>query len=275
VCQLAEAGKGLGAVTVVQFEARADADEDLHEAIEILQIIAPALVSAGHFFIGFHGSDRWDMCRTRSPEIVFWRDYDDNWRRIVSSPVRYLTDKLTDLPAELHGTPAEAYVLFSLGSVERRIGRERRSIGRLERAYDILFSQGDPQGISTYVLVQLIQYHFGEQGDEAKGQRYLDAYAVVAADTPWEDDYLPLIKVPPAYPASAYEARVEGEVLLEFMVTSKGTVVNPVVVRSDPPGVFDDAAIEAAKSFRYVPRVVDGRAVDVKGVRNRISFEIR
>lgn len=275
VCKLAETGKGLGELTVIQFKERASADEDLQEAIEILQLMAPALANTGQFFIGFHGSSGWETCRTRYPEIVFWRDYDDNWRRIVNSPVRYLRDKLTDLAAESYGTPAEAYVLFSVGSVERRIGRERRSIGRLERAYDILSTQGDPQGISIYVLVQLIQHHFGERGDETKGQRYLDAYAVAAADTPWEDDYLPLIKVAPAYPAAAHAAGVEGEVLLEFLVTSQGKVVNPVVVRSEPPGVFDEAAIEAAKGFRYVPRVVDGRAVDVAGVRNRITFELR
>jgi protein TonB len=45
------------------------------------------------------------------------------------------------------------------------------------------------------------------------------------------------------------------------------------VVEATPPGVFDQAAINAVKHWRYAPMIVDGTAVDVPGVRTRVRFE--
>jgi hypothetical protein len=47
------------------------------------------------------------------------------------------------------------------------------------------------------------------------------------------------------------------------------------VIEESPKGVFGAAAIEGAKSFRYVPKVVDGVLVSTAGVRNKITFELR
>jgi len=86
--------------------------------------------------------------------------------------------------------------------------------------------------------------------------------------------YLPIVKVTPQYPRRALARGLEGYVMLEFTVTKTGAVVNPVVVDSEPSGVFDAAAIKAALRFKYKPRVVDGIAVSVSGVNNLITFSI-
>ena len=65
-----------------------------------------------------------------------------------------------------------------------------------------------------------------------------------------------------------------GYVVVEFTVTSLGTVTDPVVLEAEPPGVFDKAALDAVKKFKYKPQVVEGSAVDVAGVRNIIRFEL-
>ena len=87
-------------------------------------------------------------------------------------------------------------------------------------------------------------------------------------------DLLPVIKVAPIYPKDAIARNVTGQVLLEFVVTETGAVRDPVVLAADPPGVFERAAIDAVGKFRYSPKVVEGKAVEVTGVRNRIVFEI-
>ena len=84
----------------------------------------------------------------------------------------------------------------------------------------------------------------------------------------------PIVKVAPSYPASALARNVEGHVLLEFAVTTTGAVRDPVVLEAEPPGVFDRAALDAVAKFRYKPTVMDGEAVEVTGVRNRITFEL-
>lgn len=62
---------------------------------------------------------------------------------------------------------------------------------------------------------------------------------------------------------------------MEYTVTEQGKVDNPVVVDGgcDDP-VFARPALASAKSFRYKPRVVDGVAVAVPGVRNTFRFRL-
>ncbi len=87
-------------------------------------------------------------------------------------------------------------------------------------------------------------------------------------------DLRPMVKVAPIYPERALARNVGGQVLLEFVVTETGAVRDPVVLAADPPGVFERAAIDAVGKFRYSPKVVEGKPVEVTGVRNRIVFEI-
>ena len=83
-----------------------------------------------------------------------------------------------------------------------------------------------------------------------------------------------MVKLAPVYPREAAMACIEGWALLEFMVTAMGTVRDPIVIEASPAGVFDGAAITAAREFRYVPKVWNGQAVDVWGVRYLMRFEL-
>jgi protein TonB len=89
-----------------------------------------------------------------------------------------------------------------------------------------------------------------------------------------DGEYLPIVKVAPVYPRRAQTRGIEGYVLLEFIVTRTGAVMDPVVIEAKPPGIFDRAAINAALKFKYKPKVVNGEPIDVAGVRNLITFEL-
>lgn len=89
-----------------------------------------------------------------------------------------------------------------------------------------------------------------------------------------DGDYLPIVKVAPIYPRRAQSRGLEGFVIVEFTVTKNGSVRDPIVIEAKPEGVFDRAALDAALKFKYKPRVVDGEAMEVSGVQNKISFEI-
>ncbi len=88
-----------------------------------------------------------------------------------------------------------------------------------------------------------------------------------------DGEYLPIVKVAPVYPARALNRGLEGYVIVEFTVTRQGTVQDVFIIESSS-SLFDRAAIEAALKFKYKPRVIDGEAVEVPGVRNQITFEI-
>ena len=89
-----------------------------------------------------------------------------------------------------------------------------------------------------------------------------------------DGDYLPIVKVAPIYPRRAQSRGIEGYVIVEFTVTTNGSVKDPIVVEASPEGIFDRAAMEAASKFKYKPRVVDGTATEVAGVQNKITFQI-
>lgn len=89
-----------------------------------------------------------------------------------------------------------------------------------------------------------------------------------------DGEYLPIVKVAPVYPRRAQTRGIEGYVLLQFTVTKTGAVVDPSVVESKPPGIFDRAAMNAALKFKYKPKVVNGEAIDVAGVLHKLTFEL-
>lgn len=92
--------------------------------------------------------------------------------------------------------------------------------------------------------------------------------------SPSDGEYLPIVKVQPVYPRRALSRGIEGYVIVEFIVTKQGTTKDIRVVESKPSGVFDRAAVQAAAKFKYKPRVIDGQAIEVPGVQNKITFEI-
>ena len=66
----------------------------------------------------------------------------------------------------------------------------------------------------------------------------------------------------PQYPIRASERGIEGWVVLEFTITETGTVRNPKVMDAKPKRIFDRAAIQAIRKWKYRPRVIDGVAVE-------------
>jgi periplasmic protein TonB len=95
----------------------------------------------------------------------------------------------------------------------------------------------------------------------------------IAAPGLADGEYLPIVKVAPVYPALAASQGLEGYVVVEFTVTPAGTVRDVVVVESSSE-LFNQAAVEATHKFKYKPRVVSGRPVEVSGVRNKITFVV-
>ena len=76
------------------------------------------------------------------------------------------------------------------------------------------------------------------------------------------------------YPVDAYLRGTTGYAIAEYTVTENGQVLDPKIVESQPPGVFDEACLDLVATFQYRPRVVDGTPVAVNGVQNKCTFEI-
>jgi protein TonB len=91
---------------------------------------------------------------------------------------------------------------------------------------------------------------------------------------PSDGDYLPMVKIAPAYPVSALTRRIEGYCCVEYTVTPNGRVKDVFVVDAKPKKVFDKTSIKAALKFKYRPRFVNGEAIEVRGVRNIFYYKL-
>jgi protein TonB len=67
--------------------------------------------------------------------------------------------------------------------------------------------------------------------------------------------------VPPAYPEIAKQARVQGVVVLEAVISPSGEVTNVRVLRGVP--LLNDAALQAVRQWRYTPTMLNGQPVSV------------
>jgi protein TonB len=72
------------------------------------------------------------------------------------------------------------------------------------------------------------------------------------------------VLVEPEYPAAAVRAGQEGWVTVGFTVGERGDVRDALLTDAEPAGVFDAAALEAVRQWRFEPRVSNGRAVPVR-----------
>ena len=89
-----------------------------------------------------------------------------------------------------------------------------------------------------------------------------------------DGEYLPIVKVAPAYPMKAAIAGTEGSCLVEYTVTVTGATRDVRTVAGQCPQVFVRASIDAARKFKYKPRVIDGEAIEVPNVRNLFNFTL-
>ena len=103
----------------------------------------------------------------------------------------------------------------------------------------------------------------------AAAERARQAEAAAAASR----QYLPIAKDAPDYPERALDKGIEGDCTVSYRVNPQGRVEDPQVVGDCHP-LFIRPSLNAAKSFRYQPRLVDGRAVAVEGVRNTFHYRI-
>jgi len=91
---------------------------------------------------------------------------------------------------------------------------------------------------------------------------------------PTDSNAMPIAQIQPQYPTRAAQNGTEGFVIIQFDVNENGGVFNTEVLVSVPDGVFDRASLRAIERWRYQPRIVDGKAIPMRGLQTRFSFNL-
>ncbi|GAB3370668.1 energy transducer TonB [Azotobacter armeniacus] len=86
--------------------------------------------------------------------------------------------------------------------------------------------------------------------------------------------YLPIAKQAPDYPERALDKGIEGDCTVRYRVNPQGRVEDPQIVGDCHP-LFVRPSLAAARTFRYQPRIVNGQAMVVHGVKNTFHYRIQ
>lgn len=85
----------------------------------------------------------------------------------------------------------------------------------------------------------------------------------------------PIDRSPPRYPAHELRRNQQGWVVLNYIVTDDGQVIEPVIEESSGSPAFERAAIQTVEDWRYEPALLNGEPVQQCKTRVRIAFAIR
>ncbi len=89
-----------------------------------------------------------------------------------------------------------------------------------------------------------------------------------------EGEMLPIVKVAPVYPPRARNRGSEGSCVIEFTVMADGSVGDASVVTDQCDALFSAASLRAVKNFKYKPRIENGIAINVAGIRNKFVYRL-
>jgi outer membrane biosynthesis protein TonB len=156
----------------------------------------------------------------------------------------------------------------------KRAEREREAEQQLERRRQEQRRRDEQQRREQERLAEQARLDAQRRQAEATAraeaaERARQAAAAEAASR----QYLPIAKKPPVYPQRALDAGLQGACTVSYTVDVQGRVRSPKVVGDCHP-LFIRPSLIAAQSFRYQPRIVDGRAVEVPNVQNTFHYRI-
>lgn len=88
-----------------------------------------------------------------------------------------------------------------------------------------------------------------------------------------DNNVIPLVRIPPRYPMRAKRLKLEGYVTLAFVIDEEGRVEAVDILESKPESLFDKAAIDSIKRWKFKPKSEQGVPVKQKAVQT-IEFKL-
>lgn len=84
----------------------------------------------------------------------------------------------------------------------------------------------------------------------------------------------PMVEVPMVYPDAAAALDLSGRVSLLLLIDELGSVVEATVIEADPPGYFEEAAVETFRGLLFSPGMRNGHPVKSRLV-IEVNFDAR
>lgn len=182
--------------------------------------------------------------------------------------------KPVEAPAPQPDTQRQARQIEQAALARKRVEEQKRELDqrRSEEQKRVLDQQkqAEQQRLQDQQRLAEQQRLQAEQARQS-ADRARQSQQAAAADS---SQYQPLSKEAPDYPERALDKGIEGDCTVVYDVSPQGRVVNPQVQGTCHP-LFMRPSVAAAETFRYQPRIVDGKPVTVSGVKNTFHYRIK
>jgi len=176
--------------------------------------------------------------------------------------MRFLITPDDGVPQKIESSP-----MVSITRQERDENTQRKQRNKIEKPEQQApppppqLIQHRPQRVSNNTSLAIELPEFDDGGMDELG-------------APGDRRAIPIVRIPPQYPNRPLSRGIEGWVILEFTITSTGTVEDVRVIDSDPARVFDRSAIRAIQRWKYQPKLVDGKPVPQPNMREQVTYQI-
>jgi len=91
---------------------------------------------------------------------------------------------------------------------------------------------------------------------------------------PINSEARPIVRIAPKYPMTAARDGTEGWVILGFDISAIGQVINVKVLDSQPNKVFDKAAKQALRKWKYRAKSENGQPITQQGFTVQLDFKM-
>lgn len=112
-----------------------------------------------------------------------------------------------------------------------------------------------------------------ENGDHSTAIEQTVIVAAAIGMGPGKDPQ-PTYETETAYPPELYEQKIEGDVDIGFDLDADGTPQDAHVIKSNPPQVFDAAALQSIRRWRFTPFIQNGQPVSSSGHHYTLEFRL-
>lgn len=110
-----------------------------------------------------------------------------------------------------------------------------------------------------------------EEFEEAKAAGLCDCWPY---DIERNESVKPIKRVPPRFPSRALRTSVSGFTIVQFDLDDAGNTINQKKIVSWPPGLYEEAALNSLKNWKYSPRTDGETDIDRTNLISTIRFDI-